>query len=128
MLLRNDDISVCMTNAERQKKWRERNAALRKIGQTVTKSVTDDPLAVTGGVTVREEDMMKCPDGVDGKEWRYACERAERARRYALVMPDFVKPDEKKFQDPLWQWENEVRGRFGGVIGGSLSGSRNQQV
>ena len=71
---------------------------------------------------------IQTPLNVPEKEWRLAVERALRAKKYADMFPDFVKPHERKFQDPLWQWENEVRGRFGGVIGGSLSGSRNQQV
>ncbi len=100
-----------MTNAERQKKWRERrNAERNKLVEIVTQPVT-----VEVGVT---------PDGIPKKEWEHACERASRAKRYAEKMPEFVRPDDLKFQDPMWQWENEVRGRFGDSVGGSLSGSR----
>ncbi len=100
-----------MTNAERQKKWRERrNAERNKLVEIVTQPVT-----VKLGVT---------PEGVPEKEWEYACVRAERARIYAEKMPEFVHQADLKYQDPIWQWENEVRGRFGDSVGGSLSGSR----
>ena len=76
-------------------------------------------------MVVHAKDMVKCPKDVPPKEWVYACERALRARKYAWKMLgqeegtvfDRLTDD---FQNPLWQWENEVRGRFGGVVGGNL--------
>jgi len=65
------------------------------------------------------------PKHIPQKEWDYACVRAERAKRYAehfgLQIDCTVTTNpEAKFQDPLWQWENEVKGRFSGVVGGNL--------
>jgi hypothetical protein len=103
-----------MTNAERQKKYREkRNAERNKLVKIVTEKVESVTVPVT-----------ECPKEIDPKEWRHACDRAERAKRYAIAMPEFVSERDLRFQDPMWQWENEVRGRFGDVVGGSLSGSR----
>lgn len=68
------------------------------------------------------------PKEADAKEWKESLARAERAKRYAEKMPDFVRDSDLKFQDPFWQWENEVRGRFGDVVGGSLSGSRPNEI
>jgi hypothetical protein len=99
-----------MTNAERQRKYREKRNAERN---ELVKIVTEKAESVTVPVT-------ECPKEVDPKEWRYACERAERARRYAEVMPEFVHQRDLKYQDPVWQWENEVRGRFSGIVGGNL--------
>lgn len=65
----------------------------------------------------------KCPKGVPQKEWDYACERAERAKKYANNMPGFVGPNDARSQDPLWQWENEIKGRFSGKVG-DVSGSQ----
>ena len=59
------------------------------------------------------------PKEIPQKEWDYACERAERAKKYARALPGFVGPGDSRSQDPLWQWENEVRGRFGGIVGGN---------
>lgn len=61
---------------------------------------------------------------IDKKEKAYADERAKRAKVWAEMFPNLLRPSDLRFQDPLWQWENEVRGRFGDVVGGSLSGSR----
>lgn len=98
-----------MTNAERQKKYREkRNAERNKLVKIVTAKVE----SVTP--------VTECPEEIDAKEWRYACERAERAKRYAIAMPEFVHQKDLKFQDPMWQWENEVKGRFSGIVGGNL--------
>lgn len=66
----------------------------------------------------------KAPKGIEPKEWRYACERAGRAKVYAEKMPEFVRASDLKFQDPMWQWENEVKDRFTNPVGGSLSGTR----
>jgi len=65
------------------------------------------------------------PKHIPEKEWKYAVERAERARRYAEhfgFQTDITVTTnpEVRFQDPAWQWENEVRGRFSGVVGGNL--------
>jgi len=60
------------------------------------------------------------PKDVPQKEWDYACERAARAKRYAEALPSFMRVGVEDVTDPLWQWENEVRGRFGGVVGGNL--------
>jgi predicted metal-dependent hydrolase len=68
------------------------------------------------------------PKNVPAKEWALACERAERAKQYAEKMPDFVRDSDLKFQSPMWQWENEVKGRMGDVVGGSLSGSRPNEI
>ncbi len=46
---------------------------------------------------------------VDSKIWAYAVVRAERAKRYAEKMPEFVRPGDVKFQDPAWQYERELR-------------------
>ena len=59
------------------------------------------------------------PKHIPEKEWKYALERAERARVYAEKFPNFSFPL-SAFCSPLWQWENEVRGRFGGIVGGNL--------
>jgi hypothetical protein len=67
---------------------------------------------------------MHKPKNIPAKEWALACERAERAKRYTEKMPDFVRDSDLKFQSPMWQWQNEVSGRMGDVVGGSLSGSR----
>ncbi len=60
------------------------------------------------------ENILPVPDAkpskdVDAKIWAYAVVRAERARRYALKMPEFVRPNEIRFQDPAWQYERELR-------------------
>ena len=57
-------------------------------------------------VTLNDE---RRPDEATDAQWAYALERAERARIYAIKFPDHVRPSEQIFQDPLWQWENEVR-------------------
>ena len=67
---------------------------------------------------------MKKPSHIPQKEWDYALERAERAKRYAETMLYHAPEDDAniydKYQDPVWQWENEVKGRFSGVVGGNL--------
>lgn len=64
------------------------------------------------------------PKHIPQKEWDEAIKRARRAKTYADMFPNLGS---ETFQDALWQWENEVRGRFGGVVGGSLSGTRDQR-
>lgn len=51
------------------------------------------------------------PDEATRHEWDYALVRASRAREYARKMPEHVRPSEVRYQDPLWQWENQVKGR-----------------
>jgi hypothetical protein len=48
------------------------------------------------------------PEEATEEEWVVACERAERARVYAGKMPEHVGPGDMKFQDPVWQWWNQV--------------------
>lgn len=61
------------------------------------------------------------PKHIPEKEWKYAVERAQRAAKHAKM---FDPPDDmsifNKFEHPMWQWENEVKGRFSGVVGGNL--------
>ncbi len=57
-------------------------------------------------------DVPKCPSEIDKDEWAAACERAKRSQKYARMFPALVKPSEKVFSDPMWQWENEVKGRL----------------
>jgi len=57
------------------------------------------------------------PKDVPQREWDYACERAKRAREYAAMFP--IRPHDLRLQDPLWQWENEVRGRYNQRVGGA---------
>jgi len=64
---------------------------------------------------------MNRPKHIPEKEWKYALERAERARKWHQMMARCeAGPTDQNFQDPVWQWENEVRGRFSGVVGGNL--------
>jgi hypothetical protein len=44
--------------------------------------------------------------------WEVACERAERARRYAAKFPHLIQPRDEVFQDVGWQYENEGIKRF----------------
>jgi hypothetical protein len=82
---------------------------------------SDKPAVVLPAApVVHAVDMLKCPEGVDTREWKYALERASRAKKYAEMFPNHVRPSEVQYQDPVWQWENEVRGRFGGIVGGNL--------
>ena len=116
------------TEAEKQAAYRERKKLglvgkevvepnADNLGMDVVKSVAEVVIPVP---VVHASDMMKCPKGVDEREWKYALERAARAKRYAVAMPEHVGPSDLKFQDPLWQWENEVKGRFSGIVGGNL--------
>jgi len=65
-------------------------------------------------------DVVKCPTGVGAREWVYACVRSVRAKGYSVALPEHIRLGDLKFQDPVWQWENEVKGRFSGVVGGNL--------
>jgi len=105
---------MLMTNAERQKRYRENQKALREAKYVVDfpETITLNTEIVTPTVTVHTEDMQKCPKDVEPREWRYACERAERAKKYAKAMPEHIRPTDLKFQSPMWQWQNEVAGRM----------------
>ena len=59
----------------------------------------------------------KMPEGAEPTEWKYALERAERAKQYAEKMPDHIRPSDVRFQDPMWQWENEAKGRMVKALG-----------
>ena len=85
-----------MSNADRQKRYRERRKALRG-------DVTDESESVTVGVT------DECPKGHDKKMWEYACERATRARRYAEKMSEHIRAGEERFQSPEWQYADQMR-------------------
>ncbi len=65
-----------------------------------------------------EDNPIKHPDvipaeykakEIDPKIWAYAVVRAERAKRYALKMPEFIRTSDLVFQDPAWQYERELR-------------------
>jgi hypothetical protein len=51
------------------------------------------------------------PAEASTSEWELCLARAERARKYAIAMPDHVRPGEVVYQDPMWQWDNEVKKR-----------------
>ncbi len=93
--------------AEKQRAYREKQAALRlaakvtKEGGNVTESVTISP-----NVTPEEMvwDREKFPVH---RAWVIALERAERARKYAQLFPQFVHGDDVRFQDVSWQYVNE---------------------
>lgn len=94
----NWDYCVAMsTSAERMRRKRERDKASQKASQ-IPADVTD--------VTLPE-----CPREASEEQWNLCFERAVRAIKYAEKFPDHVFPSEIKYQDPLWQWENEVKGR-----------------
>jgi len=76
---------------------------------------------------------MSRPKHISEKEWKYALERAERAKRYALMFQSHavglvVEFPDSRYQDPVWQWENEVRGRFTNVVGGKLGAVSGSQL
>ncbi len=97
-----------MTNAERQKRHREKLKELResnavtKKGGSVTEGVTDVIQIVTP-VTV-EWDREKYPER---RAWEIAVARVERARKYAEMFPNMVHQSDLKFQEIGWQYENE---------------------
>ena len=68
------------------------------------------PEAEGSGVMLRVP--ARRPVEATDEEWVLACERAERAVRYAEKMPEHVRPSEVRYQDPVWQWENETKGRI----------------
>jgi hypothetical protein len=99
-----------MTNAERQKKHRERQKALRIADEKVLHGVMDEPEIITEiKKSVTERNDLPCPEAYDKKMWDYACERAYRARRYAEVMPEHVRPSEVCFQSPEWQYRDQSK-------------------
>ena len=55
-------------------------------------------------VKTSEWDKLKYPVRV---AWEVAVLRSERAQRYAKKFPDFIRPDDLKFQEVAWQYENE---------------------
>lgn len=61
---------------------------------------------------------MNKPKEVPQKEWAYACKRAQQATDYAAMFPLRIGPNDKKFQSPMWQWQNEVAGRYNQRVGG----------
>jgi hypothetical protein len=93
---------------------------LKKREQRAKKKTEKPSVTLPEAPRIHAVDMLKCPEGVDAREWKYALERAGRAKKYAAMFPEHVRKSEERFQDPVWQWENEVRGRFGGVVGGNL--------
>jgi hypothetical protein len=78
--------------------------------KTYVPPTVDEKLAMEdwgiSGVEVGER-----PSGATEEEWGLALERAERAVRYAQKMPEHVGAGDMKFQDPVWQLENQVRRR-----------------
>jgi len=81
------------TAAERLKAWRERQRNVSSKPETVK----------------RLNETFQYPAGYDPKLWAYACERAERAARYASRMPEHVRPSETRFQSPEWQYQDQSR-------------------
>ena len=86
-------------SSERVKRYRERQKALQKADVTV------------GDVTVDVTLHGRPKEATDG-QWALAVERAERARRYAAMFPDLIRPSEVVFQSAAWQFENEIRKRI----------------
>lgn len=68
----------------------------------------DEKAAMEEDIAAEIEAPQK-PAEASQAEWEMCLVRAERARAYAEGMPGQVKPSEEEYQDPLWQWENEVR-------------------
>lgn len=88
--------------------WRRR----KPLGAKMERVTEETP---GGGVSYRDvpiERESKRPEGCSEAEWAYCLERAGRAAVYAEKFPDHVRPGEWfVYQNPLWQWENEVKGR-----------------
>lgn len=81
--------------AEKQKAYRLRKA--QEHHQT-----EEHPPVVSGKFLVADPAR-------DPKIWAYAVVRAERAKGYAGRLPEFIRPADLVFQDPLWQYERELR-------------------
>jgi hypothetical protein len=93
-----------MTNAERQKRYREKQKALR-AAHAVTKSGKSVTEAAESVTPVTEQwDRKKYPVK---EAWDIAVARAERARKYALMFPHLIFKSDLVFQDVGWQYENE---------------------
>jgi len=95
--------------------WRLKKREQRARAKGEKSSVVLPPVP-----TIHAKEMLACPAHIDPREWKYALERAGRAKKYAEMFPNHVRPSEVQYQDPVWQWENEVRGRFSGIVGGNL--------
>ena len=88
------------SEAEKQAAYRQRQKNLSLLEVEAQRVISKE---FNRGVT------FACPEGYDAKMWAYACERAERARQYALRMPEHVRPSEVRFQSPEWQYEDQIR-------------------
>lgn len=109
-------VSVLADAGERKLKDGEaRESTTRNLARPETVAETDS----RGG---------QKPSHIPEKEWVYACERAVRAKKYAKMFPEFVKLGEEKYQDPMWQWEHEVRGRYTNIVGGKLGAISESQL
>jgi hypothetical protein len=94
-------------NKEKAPRWGE--GVEKYIPLTTDEKLAVEEFGSSGVVEVGEK-----PEEATEEEWSLALERAERALRYARKMPEHVGSGDMKFQDPVWQWENETRGkRFG---------------
>lgn len=135
----------CYANeAERQKAYRERKKLLTAVPVLVDSCESSYPVnsgasgeareSTTNYPERRKESQDSCggsqtsskPVEATEREWVYCLERAKRAREYAEMFPEHVRPSDLRFQDAVWQWENEVKGRFTSPVGGSLSGTRGE--
>jgi hypothetical protein len=99
---------------EQRLPWPLNKAKASRWGEGVAMYVApsvDEKAAMAEHVVSREAVGGK-PAGATKVEWEYALVRAERAQRYARMFPDHIRPGEGVFQDPLWQWENETRGKM----------------
>jgi hypothetical protein len=81
-------------------------------------SVADHDAAVAGKAVVLPSTSAPLfsgpvtrPKEATDAEWNYALLRAERATTYATKFPDHVLAHESVYQSPIWQWQNETRGR-----------------
>jgi hypothetical protein len=89
--------------------WREKKREQRaKASHEASHDVTD----VTD-VTEVDVTPVRPLEATDA-EWEYALERVDRARAYAEAMPEQIWPKDLRYQDPVYQWEHECRGRIKG--------------
>ena len=84
-----------MNNAERQKRYRDRQRNAKLLATVTKRNET---------VTRNAERSDDRPEGVDKALWAQAEVRAERAKRYACKFPSFVKKGEEIFQTVEWQY------------------------
>jgi len=82
------------TAAEKQKAYRERQ---KEVPETSDSK--------------QERPEHERPAEATDAEWEYCLKRAALAREYAKKFPGHVRPSEEVCQSPLWQWQNEVKGR-----------------